>query len=78
MQMDSVLAKAFTDNRIRIISSESKGESESPGMISDNRNDERRSIYDPWAARERRIRIDVAVMSNSICERLDHTKRPVE
>lgn len=54
---DGGIYKKFVDNGQIVIKLEPNGESKAPKDISDNTKDERRSIYDPRACRERRLEV---------------------
>ncbi len=54
---DGGIYKKFVDNGQIVIKLEPNGESKAPKDISDNIKEERKSIYDPRASRERRLEI---------------------
>jgi hypothetical protein len=54
---DGGIYKRFVDTKQLVIKREANGETKSPPGISDNIKDERKSIYDVRASRERRLEI---------------------
>ncbi|MCB0542303.1 MAG: hypothetical protein KDC70_02230, partial [Saprospiraceae bacterium] len=54
---DGGIYKKFVDNGQIVIKLEPNGEKKAPKDISDNIKEERKSIYDPRASRERRLEI---------------------